>query len=354
MGERWFLTKIYYSLADVENEEDPHGNTILLDFVRPTFAHLKAKGWVRWGIFMRFSEEGYHIRYQVYGDEQVLAEKVAPYLAQALQELRQQHPEVSQQPMQLTPLAVRLNQKWSGAGDLFDLRLPDMHEMGLMYNTGEDEIFESDEAFARHYDLQSDACARALDLLSLKPAYNLRKTVARLLVDDFLRMTDLTSLERYYFLTYLRMEWIDYFELTPTDLAPSYEMYAAREARYQAYFAQKKTPEDSLAMLPSALRPFYKDWLWSLQEKTPPIVGRDSQGHLTPHGSLRLMAFFHLMHNRIGIGMMQELHMAYVLAQHYRAHLTTAEISQADAWARQTQAALSAAPPLPGSAAARQ
>lgn len=114
MGDRWFLTKIYYSLADVENEEDSNGNTILLRFVYPSLLGLKEKGWIRWGIFMRFSEEGYHIRYQVYGDEQVLAEKAAPYLTQALEELRLQHPEVSLHPMQLTPLAVRLNQKWGG------------------------------------------------------------------------------------------------------------------------------------------------------------------------------------------------------------------------------------------------
>ncbi|MCA9974339.1 MAG: hypothetical protein KC413_01260, partial [Anaerolineales bacterium] len=291
MSERWFLTKIYYSLADVENEEDANGNTILLDFVRPTMAYMKEEGWIRWGIFMRFSEGGYHIRYQVYGDEAVLAEKAAPYLANVLQELRLKHPEVSLHPMQLTPLAVRLNQKWGGVKEGFDLQMPDAHEMGLMYNTGEDEIFESDEAFARHYDLHSDACARALDLLSWKPSYNLRKTVARLLVDDFLRMTDLTSLERYYFLTYLRMEWIDYFELTPADLAPSHTVYETRKARYQAYFTQKEAQDDNLAMLPEPLRPFYRQWLASLRDKVPPVVGRDANGHLTPHGSLRLMAF---------------------------------------------------------------
>lgn len=348
MGDRWFLTKIYYSLADVENEEDSNGNTILLRFVYPSLVGLKEKGWIRWGIFMRFSEEGYHIRYQVYGDEQVLAEKAAPYLTQALEELRLQHPEVSLHPMQLTPLAVRLNQKWGGTRETFDLRLPNAHEMGLMYNTGEEEIFESEEIFAHHYDLHSDACARALALLSFKPTYQLRKTIARLLVDDFLRVTDLSNLERYYFLTYLRMEWIEYFDLTPADLAASHNMYEQRKARYQAYFAQKKTPDDSLLMLSPEVRPFYQKWLAALQEKVPPVVGRDANGHLTAYGSLRLMAFFHLMHNRIGVGMMQELHMAYVLAQHYRSLLTETEISQADAWARQTQAA------LPGRAANRQ
>lgn len=348
MAERWFLTKIYYSLADVENEEDSNGNTILLNFVYPSLLCLKEKGWIRWGIFMRFSEGGYHIRYQVYGDEQVLAENAAPYLMQTLEALRLQHPEVSLYPMQLTPLAVRLNQKWGGARETFDLRLPHEHEMGLMYNTGEEEIFESEEVFARHYELHSDACARVLHLLSLRPTYQLRKTIARLLVDDFLRVTDLSNLERYYFLTYLRMEWIEYFDLTPADLAASQKMYEQRKARYQTYFAQKKCSDDSLLMLQPEMRPFYGEWLASLREKVPPVVGRDAHGQLTPYGSLRLMAFFHLMHNRIGVGMMQELHMAYVLAQHYRSLLTETEISQADLWARQTQAA------LPGRAANRQ
>jgi hypothetical protein len=335
MSERWFLAKIYYSLASIENEEDPSGNTVLVDLVRPTVRTLKEQGWIRWSTFMRFAEQGYHIRLMLYGHESVLVEKVEPYVQQALQRHRREHPEVSRQPMRLTPLAVRLNQKWGGAKVDFELRPPDDNVMGLMYNTGEDEIFESEEAFTHHYNLQSDACERSLELLLLEPAFQARKSFVRLLVDDFLRLTDLTMLERYYFLTYLRLEWITYFELAEADLAPSYQLYRQREERYRAYFSHKQSVDDSLPMLPPHLRPFYQEWLDSLRQKLPPIIGRNANGHLTPHGSLRLLTFFHLMHNRLGVGMLHELHMAYVLAQHYRSYLTAAQVAEADHWARQ-------------------
>jgi hypothetical protein len=334
MSERWFLAKIYYSLANIENEEDPNGNTILVDFVRPTVRALKQQGWIRWSTFMRFAEQGYHIRFMVYGDEKVLAENVEPTVQRALQKHRAAHPEVSSRPMQLAPLAVRLNQKWGGAKRDYALRPPDANVMGLMYDTGEDEIFESEEAFTNHYNLQSDACERALDLLALEPRFQARKSFVRLLVDDFLRLTDLTELECYYFLTYLRLEWITYFEIADADLEPSYRVYHEREQRYRAYFQRKQTVDDSLAMLPSHLQALYRDWLDSLRQKLPAVIGRDAAGHLTPHGSLRLLTFFHLMHNRLGVGMMQELHMAYVLAQHYRSYLTAAQVAEADAWAR--------------------
>jgi hypothetical protein len=336
MTERWFLTKVFYSLSDLDTELDPHGDTILVEFVRPVLAHLYQQGWIRWGTFMRFSEQGYHIRFLVYGDETTLAEHVQPYVQAALAAHRAEHPEIALNPMSLAPLAVRLNQKWGGPKESFDLHSPSADIMGLMYNTGEDEIFESDAAFASNYDLHSDACNRILEFLAARPSHKLRKTFVRLLMDDILRAADMTNLERYYFLTFLQMQWIDYFDLEPQVFAPYHALYVQMKDRYQQFFSAKRGPEDSLPLLPAPVHAMYLEWVsrTSAYANVPAFMGRDGQGALTPHGSLRLLSLFHLVHNRIGVGLLQEIFLAYILAQHYRTFLTSEEIAAADAWSR--------------------
>lgn len=337
MAEFWLLAKIFYSMPNLESSEDPNGDALVLGVARPLIATCLERGWCRWGHYMRFSEQGYHLRLTLYGEEQVLEQLVMPLLEQTVQRHHAALPGPAQSPMRLSPLAQRLNHKWGGPKERFEVYPPGTALMGVARGIDDEGVFESPEAFAAHHRLHTDGARRAIALLEQTASHKQRTAFVRLLLDDFLRLTDLGPLERYCFLNYLKMQWISYFDLGPEVLEPFMHLHAERAERYQAYFARKRGPEDSLPLLPAALRPLYQDWIASLRELLPPVLGRDGRGLLTPYVSLRLLSFFHLTHNRTGVGLVQEVYLAHLLEQHYRSLLEPWQIAEAERWSRALQ-----------------
>lgn len=330
MAEYWLLAKIFYSMPDLESPEDPNGDRLVLKVARPLIAESLAQGWCRWGHYMRFSEQGYHLRLTLYGEEQALEQRVMPRLRQILA----QAPDTDQPPMRLSPLAERLNHKWGGPKQHFTVYPPGTAFMGVARTIDDAEAFESPAAYAAHHALNTDGAARAMALLEQAPAHRQRTAFVRLLMDDFLRLTDLSALERYCFLNYLKMQWISYFDLGPEELAPYMRLHAERAERYHAFFARKRGPQDSLVLLPEPLRPLYQGWVAALRELLPPAVRRDEHGRLTPYLSLRLLSYFHLTHNRVGVGLIQEVYLAHLLEQYYRSLLEPSQIAEAERWAQ--------------------
>lgn len=335
MSERWYLVRLYYHMGDLQREEDPTGDHILVNLVRPAMQHVLGQGWARYGWFMRFSQHGYHIQFRMWGDENRLQEQAEPYLRAAATDYCRSSLPSQPAEMELGVLAQRLNYKWGGPKEHITVRQPGAVETGLMYNTGEEEIHESAESFEQTSRFNSDACLRSLDLLAAAPQLKDRKTFVRLLMDDFFRLADLSQRERFYILTFCQLQWIKYFALDEATLAPYHAHYLQMAPRYQQYFAQKRRPEDSLIYLTPTLRPLYQDWIAAWRASIPHIIRRDAQGQLSSYDSLRLLTIFHLTHNRLGIGLLQEMYMAHLLAEHYRTFLTPDEAEEVVYWANQ-------------------
>jgi hypothetical protein len=318
MAQRWLSARMYYSPLDVTAPGDPQGETILRDFLQPALAYMREQGWIEWATFMRFSEAGYHIYLTVFGEKDVLTGEVQPYLQREFIQFRQAHPEIMQQPMELSPNAATLNRKWGSPSEPRKLRAPGTVVTALMVEHGDAEGYESEAAWLAHQRLHTALCQHTLELLNLDPAQQFRLQLVRLLMDDFFSLSGLTPPERYTVLRRLRQSWIDYFELTSEVLGRIEGLYQRKEDRYRQFFAHKQRPDDSLDMIPAPLRPVYATWLKTLRELAPAIIQRaDEENRMTVYDAQRVLGVFHLTHNRLSIKLEDEILTAHILAQHY-------------------------------------
>lgn len=328
MREKQFMTKIYYAMADMNDPSDPRGNGILVDMVTPLVRHAFNQGWIHNFAFMRFSDGGYHIRFRLIGDEEVLETKVQPYIWKQVTHYRDTHEVGQQQQMELSRFAIHVNQNWNGKRSEFKLFKPGQFQMGIMQGPGEETAHESAVALRGYQDFTTDACLRILQLLESGPDYKTRQTFTRLLLDDFIRLLPLSHRERYYILNFCEQQWLSYFKMEESSIAPYRETYKERTAAYTRYFEQKKGPADSLPYLPESLHPLYMAWVEAFPAFTSSIVRRDENGYMTQFDALRILALFHLTHNRIGIGLVPEIQWAHMLKNYYGRFLTTQEIEE--------------------------
>ncbi|MCB0076416.1 MAG: hypothetical protein KDD73_03260 [Anaerolineales bacterium] len=334
MTERWYLAKVFYTMPVGAGEQDPRGDEIVSRCLMPLVTQLRRDGLIRWAVFMRFSEGGYHLRLRLRGDEALLAQVVAPQLERALLAYWAQCPDEGR-PMILAPLALKLNEKWATTPNRPELHQAGTTEMGLMYNTGEEEVFESEEAFEAHYALQDCSCELIMGLLQDGMPLAVRKTLVRLLMDDFFRILDLSDRERFYVLQFCQQQWITYFNIDEETLRPYHALYQRRAARFNTFFARQQSVDERLTLLPNRYWDHYREWLALLKRGAPPLIARDDVGNLTSHSALRLLTFFHLTHNRIGIGLLQEIYGAYILANYYRTRISRRVAEDADYWVQE-------------------
>ena len=326
MHEKQFMTKVYYAMADMTDPSDRRGNSIIVDLVAPIVRHAFNQEWVHNFAFMRFSDGGYHIRFRLMGDEETLVIHTQPYIRQQVTNYLETHDVGQEQEMQLSSFAVHVNKTWNGKRDEFKVFKPGQAHMGIMYGPGEETAHESAEALRDHQDFTTDVCFRILQLLEMKPDYKTRQTFTRLLLDDFIRLLDMNHNERYYLLNFCEQQWMSYFQVDESSLASYRETYKGRNATYMRYFREKKGPEDSLPYIPKQLRSLYMTWIEAFPHFIPSIVRRDENGYMNQYDALRILALFHLIHNRIGVGLIPELQWAHVLKRYYRTFLTAQEI----------------------------
>lgn len=326
MSEKQLMIKLYYAMADMTDPSDPRGNATIVNLVSPIVQYVFDQEWAYNFAFMRFSDGGYHIRFRLIGNENVLETKVQPYIRQQVTDYLETHNVGQEQKMELSRYAVHVNKNWNGKRSTFKLFKPGQFQMGIMQGPGEETAHESALALHDFQEFTTDACFRILRFLETNPDYKTRQTFVRLILDDFIRLLDLSHRERYYILNFCEQQWLSYFEMDESSIAPYRDTYKGRIAAYMRYFRQKKGAEDSFPYLSERLRPLYMTWVDSFSQFTSFIVRRDENGHMTQFDALRILALFHLIHNRTGVGLVPEIQWAYMLKTYYRTFLTPQEI----------------------------
>jgi hypothetical protein len=197
-------------------------------------------------------------------------------------------------------------------------------EVGM--SVGPDQDNETEAVLHANIALQTALCEHILEFLALRPDMKTRKTFVRQLLDDALRMTLPAPGERYIFLQRIKAGWIDFFELKPDVLQFYDQLHRKNAAQFAAFFDRKQSIGDSLALLPPATHPVYRAILGMLETFAPQII-LSSSGSLTSRDANRLVGVFHLLHNRLSLGIEEEVYLSLILSQYTLSKLGDREIS---------------------------
>lgn len=306
----------YYRPASLETRLDPYADTMLLEVVGPAVRHLRERRLIEGWTFMRFSERGYHLRINLFGAAADLRERAVPYLNERLGAYLAAHPEMTPPSNELAPISQVLNRKLGHS--LTELAQPGTIEsqvvVGMSVGPGQDN--ENEAVLHANVALQTAICDRLLEFLALRPDMKTRKTFVRQLLDDALRMTLPAPSERYVFLQRIKAGWIDFFELKPDVLQFYDQLHRKNAAQFAAFFDRKQTIGDSLALLPAATHPAYRSLLGVLEQFAPQIILRTPAGTLTGRDANRMVGVFHLLHNRLSLGIEEEVYLSLILSQY--------------------------------------
>lgn len=306
----------YYRPASLETRLDPYADDLLLEAVGPTIRHLREHRLIEGWTFMRFSERGYHMRINLFGAADDLRERAVPYLTAQIGAYLARHPEMTPPSNELAPISQVLNRKLGHS--LTELAQPgtieSQVEVGMPVGPGQDN--ENEAVLHANIALQTAICEGLLEFLALRPDMKTRKTFVRQLIDDTLRMTLPAHSERYIFLQRIKASWIDFFELKPDVLQFYDQLHQKNAAQFAAFFDRKQTIGDSLALLPAATHPAYRSILGLVERFAPQIILRTPAGKLTGRDANRMVGVFHLLHNRLSLGIEEEVYLSLILSQY--------------------------------------
>jgi hypothetical protein len=307
---------VYYCPASLQTREDPYADALLLEAVRPAIQHLRERHVIDGWMFMRFSERGYHLRLNLFGSEASLRDRAIPYLTEQVGAYLARHPEMTPAKTELAPISQVLNRKLGR--EETDRALPGTIEsrIDVALSGGLESDNEPAAVLVANAGLQSALCDRILEFLALRPSMKERKTFVRQLIDDALRIALPAPGERYVFLQRIKESWVDFFELKPDVLQFYQELHQKNAAQFTAFFDRKRTIGDSLSLLPPNIHPVYRASVAMLEQRIPRIVLRAPDGKITKSDANRLVGVYHLLHNRLSLGIEEEVYLSLILSQY--------------------------------------
>lgn len=343
MNKTWHLAKLFYPI-DVARTDDATGDSVLTKLARPLFHEVMGLDIADAIAFMRFSKQGSHVRMRFrvddarYGDfENIVQQRVQGYV--------HTHPALFARPMQLSPVGQVINAKMQGGAQQLQAE-----GTSALRNPGElllvaDELdqdqrqgfYERDDVETTEALLQHLTCTALLDFLQLNPSLEARKAFVRLFMMNMFGALALTPYDVYRIAGLLRTQWTSYFELD-SYMTAYFDRYHKERARYDAFIqsgmkAGARVPGGVLNPKMSDVLNGFMNQLRHLCQNQPLVV-RDTQNALTGFSVLRLFGFFHLNHNRLGIGIFQEVFWAYAMAEYFGARLSSLEQNRANQWAQ--------------------
>ncbi len=313
MTAHWLKARLFFAPKDDQSRVDEHADRLLIDVIAPLLRDLRQREWISGSTWIRFSAEGYHLRLDLLGSEPRLRHDVLPLLQREWAAYTAAHPEIIHSDFRLPELSLKLNQKLGTdaalykPGTLLTEIEPEQH-IGVVY--------EDATLLYAHNNLHHQLGLHTIDNLARADSHALRKTLVSLYLDDMLRLTGLTPAERYRFLSAVQDQWINYFDLRP-QLERYRDRYQKNGPRMLQFYQSKRDYHASLSLVPESLHAQYSATIAMLAANIPSIIQRDEHGALTQQTILRLMSVFHLSNNRFGIDLIDEVYLAFVMAQYY-------------------------------------
>ena len=322
--------QFFYAYVADPVHGDINGDHALTHLVAPLAAQLAEAGLASSTEFMRYSIKGYHVRVKFRNGAPLALPAIATRVDAAVAAYRLAHPERIGQAGELGIYARQLHER---AGKQIMLSTPGSYT----FATKEEEpgLFEDDATHLRYVELTNASCKTLLSLLAAGANYNLRKTFVRLFLADILLGSGLSTEELYYSLYFAQLQWRKFFALSDEANARCTNNYLLSKGKYHRFLHSKDGVGGSVAALPAALGPLYRDGVAQAAPLFSALLLRNEAGKLTNHSALRILSLIHLTHNRVGLDIEQEILFAELLCGYWQPMLRQEVVDGVHLWAGQ-------------------
>lgn len=312
----------HYGAAPGEVEP---GDLPLRTLIVPVLARLRSRGLFARCELMRYSLQGYHWRVKLRlapgGDQDALQAALAQDLAAAL-------PQDAGPALPLGDYALRLHERVGHAAQA----LPAGHRQ-LLWRQEEASLFE-DAAVYDDWTAWADASSTLLmQVKARRPAARMERQFWRLYLLELLRGGGLRPAELHYASCFIERQWSRFFSVAPATLADCRATADTLAPRLLEFLIGSGGVAGTAASLPAGLRELFEAAVPAHQACLARQMRRDAQDRLGNPSALRLGAIVHLVHNRAGLGIDQEL-LFCRLGQHFwRSQIEAEAVTNNERWA---------------------
>lgn len=324
----YVLVELFYPVLDSDDGIDVNGDQIVAELLPNLNEAIKKEVAAFDFEFMRYSVDGYHIRikYRVPSDDlERIKESVLPPLLGSYVEA---HSYALSQEMVLGDFPKQLYERLNK--DVADINSGGVYRLSIV--SDDDAVYEDDVLFERYVRFSQANCellsAGVRDLQSVK----LRKILVRFLLAEVLMATRLELEELHYLLLFTKRQWEVYFEVRAEDKV---EVDATAQTLADAFHQVLRSPrriEIVANHFPEAFRSIYKDSISSLRRAIPGLIVRQDSGVMTNNSALRIMSLIHLVHNRMGFDIRQELLFADMMLKYFSCELSASDVEKNEYW----------------------
>jgi len=317
MNSEWLQTRIFCNFS---NERiDVEADHIILTYVLPTFQQVKERGWVESRYFKRFSGGGHHIDMRCLADGDTLRSCVRPFIQKTLPLFL--HLNFPPPPAEVVasshPRFQKLNERF-GEGDIihapytFTMRMLDNVELIDPLLTPVQRAVDDLSAMmtiALLSDTAVTAPKRYLWALlascwSLRPLHNMMHIAS--------------------FCEGMSEQWFTQFEINTAWRHIFTQKYAHSGPQLTRLLGLDLHDSRLTAVLGAAPTSSLIAYVEKYNKHLPPLMNAPAHILNTNHVELMAATAVHLLHNRLGLTLEEELFTNYLLARFFADERTTA------------------------------
>ncbi len=304
----WNIALVYYRRDRVEALDDEQGDAVIRGFLHPLVESLRRDGLLSYFNWIRYSENGFHIRCRFWAPDAATGEALRARVASSFDAFKQGTPEPFRGEATLSNAARALNEKLPG----YELRRPGTLEMGPVTEAGEGSVYGTWDCYELSQVAHTHLASLCLEAVALGTPYARNLALAQVVGFDLLDSIASTRRDFSDLAAFVCETWRDFFGISAREDAPEVAHVWGRKASFHRWFDRKNTIGESLRLVPPPLHDRYLalfDWLRSAR-----LDALRSQPQ--EMFAMQVLALFHQQFNRLGISIKDETAYADLLAQY--------------------------------------
>lgn len=310
MNTQWLQARIYCQFSD--KRIDAEGDRIIQEFVRPTFDRVVEWGWVESRYFRRFSGGGHHIDLRFLGNRQALLEHVRPFLERTIPIYLEQNfpPPPPESSMPGTARFRKLNERF---GDEGGLHLPYTFTIGML-----DHVELLDPLITPVQRAIDDLSTMTTMTLLPETAVSAPKRYLWALLASCWALRPLKHLLPLAdFCDTMSAQWFAEFEINPEWQHIFAQKFARSGPRLIHLLGLNWQDARLTAVLGNLLTSSLASYVQAYNNHIQPLHDAPSHALNQEHLTLMAAATVHLLHNRLGLTLEEELFTNYLLARFF-------------------------------------
>ena len=314
MANSYLAFKFYYA-TKVEGNDDVIGDHVFANLISDILEDEQSKQFTF--DCMRYSVGGYHILLKIRGGVGLLRSFQNENIIFHIDNYCRKHPHLVGLTNDLGDYSIKLYERLG----LDDKKTNESGFYQLEFKEEQQELYENKEVY-QCYLTFNDILTRAITN-TIKEGISRQEArlFVRLLVFDLMEYSSLKTNEKYYLGYFARHQWVEFFEVNEDIQRACNDSYNRISQKFFNFLNNKKSHLDSLVAIPFNLRDVYLEVYNKSSKLLSDLIVRDEHKELNNHSALRLLGLIHLMHNRFGLDINQEIIFSQLLTGYWESKL---------------------------------